>query len=89
MSRISNIVAIGVVVIMAVFGRRLAVQILGPGTALYQMASSGAFGSPELATTYFEAMAVWVPWLAVTGVIAAAAYREFKRQRVTQQRRVR
>jgi len=89
MSRISNLVAIGIVTTVAIFGRRLAVDVVGPGTALYQMASSVTFGSPELATTYFEALAVWVPWLSVIGVIAAALYREFRRQRVTQQRRVR
>lgn len=82
-------VAIGIVTTVAIFGRRLAVDIVGPGTALYQMASSGIYGSPQLAATYFEALAVWVPWLAVIGVISAALYREFRRQRVTQQRRVR
>jgi hypothetical protein len=89
MSRISNLVAIGVVVVVAIFGRRLAAQILGPGTLLYQMGASGEFGSPAIAKAMFEAFAVWVPWLAIIGVITAAAYREFRRQRVSQQRRVR
>jgi hypothetical protein len=87
MSRISNLVAIGIVTIVAIYGRRLAVDVLGPGTTLYQMGSSGTFGSPQLAATYFEAITVWVPWLCVLGAIAAAAYNEFTRQRVTQQTR--
>jgi hypothetical protein len=90
MSRISNLVAIGVVTVVAIFGRRMAAQIIGPGTAMYQMAADAStFGGPELAATMFEAFAVWVPWLSVIGVIAAAIYQEFTRQRVTQQRRVR
>jgi hypothetical protein len=87
MSRIQNMVAIGVVVIVAVYGRRLAVETIGPGTTLYEMGSSGMYGSPALAARYFEAVTVWVPWLCVVGVIAAAAYNEFTRQRVTQQTR--
>ena len=87
MSRISNLVAIGVVTMVAIFGRRLAVDLIGPGTLLYEWGSSGMYGSPELAATYFEAVTVWVPWLCVIGVIAAALYREFRRQRVTQQTR--
>jgi hypothetical protein len=89
MSRISNLVAIGVVIIVAIFGRRMAAQVLGPGTTMYEMAKTPPFGSPQLAATYFEAFAVWVPWIAIIGVIAAAIYREFTRQRVTQERRVR
>ena len=72
---------------VAIFGRRLAVDVLGPGTALYQMGSSGMYGSPQLAATYFEAVTVWVPWLCIIGVLVAALYREFRRQRVTQQTR--
>jgi hypothetical protein len=86
MSRIGNLVAIGVVVLVAVFGRRLAVDLLGPGTALYRMAESGMYGSPQLAARYFEAITVLVPWLCIVGVIAGALYREFRRQRVTQRR---
>ena len=89
MSRISNLVAIGIVTIVAIYGRRLAVDVIGPGTTLYQMGSSGMYGSPELAATYFEAITVWVPWLCVLGAIVATAYNEFTRQRVTQQRRAR
>jgi hypothetical protein len=89
MSRISNLVAIGIVTIVAVYSRRLAVEVIGPGTKLYQMGSSGAFGSPELAARYFEAATVWVPWLCVIGVITAALYREFRRQRVTQRTQTR
>jgi len=87
MSRISNLVAIGIVTMVAIFGRRLAVDVLGPGTLLYEWGSSGMYGSPQLAATYFEAVTVWVPWLSIIGVIAAALYREFRRQRVTQQTR--
>lgn len=89
MSRIANLTAIGIVVTVAIYGRRLAVDVLGPGTTLYEMGSSGMYGSPALAATYFEAITVWVPWLSIIGVITAALYREFRRQRVTQQRRVR
>jgi len=87
MSRIANLAAIGIVVTVAIFGRRLAVDVLGPGTLLYEWGSSGMYGSPALAATYFEAVTVWVPWLSVIGVITAALYREFRRQRVTQQTR--
>jgi|APHM01.1.fsa_nt_gi hypothetical protein len=89
MSRIGNMVVIGIVTMVAIYGRRLAVDIMGPGTMLYEMGSSGMYGSPALAARTFEAVTVWVPWLCVIGIIAAGLYREFATQRVSQQRRVR
>jgi len=90
MSRITTFVAIGIVIVVAVYMRRFAVDVIGPGTPLYELAAAstiGDTGGEAWAQDIYEAATVWVPWLCVVGVIAAAAYREFTRQRVTQQTR--
>jgi len=93
MPRLENYVAIGVLVVVAIFSRRIALQIMGPGTAIWDMAvdaslmSTGDESNAEWARTMFNAVTTWVPWLAVAGSVVVTAYQEFSDQRVTRARR--
>jgi len=90
MSRITTFVFIGIVIIVAVYMRRFAIDIIGPGTGLYQLAASssiGGTGGEEWAEDIYVAATVWVPWLLIGGAILGGLYREFLRANVTQVRR--
>lgn len=88
MTRINTFVVIAVVIVVAVYARRLAVQLLGPGSFLFELAANATmFGGQELAEEIYIAVTVWVPWFIVAGAILGGLYREFWKSQVT--RRVR
>jgi hypothetical protein len=77
------------VVAVAIFARRLAIDLLAPGAPLYVLVADIQFGSidgAQWAEEVYVAVAVYVPWLLVGGSIIVGAYREFLRQNVTQVR---
>jgi hypothetical protein len=89
MSRVISFIAIGIVATVAVYVRRLAIDVIGPGTFLFELAASssiGGVGGEAWATSIYEAVAVWVPWLMVAAAVAGALYSEFRRTNVTAQR---
>ena len=88
MSRVETFVGIGVVILVAIFARRMAVDLIGPGTPLFQLAANAQFGDAggqEWAMQLYENAAVWVPWILVATAVVAGLYREFTRQNVTVQ----
>lgn len=89
MSRVISFVAVGVVTVVAVYVRRLAVDVIGPGTFLFELAASstiGGAGGEAWATTMYETVTVWVPWLLVAAALLGAVFAEFRRANVTQTR---
>jgi hypothetical protein len=90
MSRITTFVAIGIVIVVAVYMRRFAIDVIGPGTPLYELAAAstiGDTGGEAWAQDIYEAATVWVPWLLVGAALLGGLYREFVRANVTQVRR--
>jgi hypothetical protein len=90
MGRITNFVAVGVVIIVAVYARRFMIDLLGPGSALWKLVADIQYAGIDgdvWAQSMYEAAAVWVPWLIVGGSIVGALYWEFARTNVTQVRR--
>jgi hypothetical protein len=90
MSRITTFVAIGIVIVVAVYMRRFAIDIIGPGTPLYELAAAstiGGTGGEAWAQDIYEAATVWVPWLLVAAALLGGLYTEFTRTNVTQVRR--
>lgn len=90
MSRISTFVAIGLVIIVAVYMRRFAIDIIGPGTPLWELAAASSIGSTggeEWAEDVYIAATVYVPWLLVGAALLGGLYREFVAANVTQVRR--
>lgn len=88
MSRIETFVGIGLVILVAIFARRMAVDVIGPGTPLFELAAASQFGDVggrEWAMRMYENAVVWVPWILVGTSIVAGLYREFTRQNVTVQ----
>jgi len=87
MSRVDTFIGIGVVILAAVFSRRLAFELLSPGAPLFKLVAGIQYGSIDgeaWAREMYVNVAVWVPWLLVGGAIIVGAYREFVRQNVTQ-----
>jgi len=88
MSRIPTFLAIGITIAAAVWARRLAIQLLGPGSMMYELAATATmFGGEELANEIYQAVVVYVPWFIVIAAIVGGLYREFWPRQVT--RRVR
>jgi len=84
MSRIITFVGIGIVVTVAIWSRRLAMELLGPGTRLYEMAATATlFGGEQLANELYRAVVVWVPWFLISAAVLGGLYREFWQSRVT------
>jgi len=89
MGRIQTFVFIGLTIIVAIYMRRYAIDILGPGTPLYQLAASstiGSTGGESWAEDIYIATTVWVPWLLVGGGMLGGLYAEFLRANVTRRR---
>jgi hypothetical protein len=88
MSRIGTFVIIGITIAAAVWARRLAIQLLAPGTKLYEMAATATmFGGEQLANQIYQAVVVYVPWFLVIAAILGGLYREFWQAQVTRRAR--
>jgi len=87
MSRVGTFVVIAITIAVAVWSRRLAIQLLGPGTKLYEMAATATmFGGEQLANDIYVAVVVYVPWFLVAAAILGGLYREFWQTQVTRGR---
>lgn len=90
MSRITTFVAIGIVVVVAIYSRRLAIDLLGPGSTMWILVADVQFAGingEDWAMRVYEAVAVWVPWLLVAAAILGGLFREFAQTNVTRARR--
>jgi len=86
MGRVETFIGIGLVIIVAVYGRRVAIDIIGPGTPMWQLVADiqwAGIDGDVWAKDVYEAVTVWVPWLLVGCAIVAGLYREFLAQNVT------
>lgn len=84
MTRIATFAFIGIVIVVAVYSRRLAVEILGPGSVMFSLAADATmFGGEQLAKDIYKSVVVWVPWFMVVGAILGGLYREFWQSQVT------
>jgi len=89
MSRILTFVAIGIVVTVAIFSRRLSIQLLGPNSQMWAMVAEISFGSisgEAWAQRMYEAVTVWVPWFLISAAVLGGLYREFARTNITRGR---
>jgi hypothetical protein len=89
MGRVETFVAIGIVIIVAIYARRMAIDIIGPGTPMWDLVAHiqwAGIDGDKWAQDVYEAVTVWVPWLLVAAAILAGLYREFLRQNVTVRR---
>jgi hypothetical protein len=88
MSRVRTFIGIGLAIMMAVFARRLAFELLAPGAPLYLLIEHVTWpvDGDQWAREAYVTVSVWVPWLLVGGSLIIGAYREVTRQNVTQVR---
>lgn len=86
MVRISSIVAVGVSIIIAVYARRLSVDLLGPSGSLRSLVDGiqyGAIDGSVWATEIYVNATVWVPWIIVGGTVLTVFYVELQDQRLS------
>jgi hypothetical protein len=86
MSRAGTFVALGIIIIAAVYSRQLAMEIIGPGSLMWSLVVDiqyAGINGEEWAEEMYVNITVWVPWLIVGAGIAGAVFREFRRQNVT------
>jgi len=84
MSRIIDTVIVGVSWAITAIYHLMAVEIFDPSGALFGIAAEGAtLNGQQRAVLWHEILVVWVPLIAVAGVMAWAFVREYRRQRVT------
>lgn len=85
MSRPFDFTVASVVTIVAVVVHRMGVELLAPGTPLYETATDGTqnVNGPEFADFVWQAVSIWIPLIAVFGILAWAVLREYRRQAVT------
>lgn len=90
MSRAYDFTIVAVVTLVAVVMNRISLELLQPGSALYNVATTGtdALGGTEFANFVWQACAIWIPLLCVIGIMAWAMLREYRRQAVTATRAV-
>jgi hypothetical protein len=89
MGRVETFIGIGIAVAVAIFARRLAIDLLSPGAPLFLLVENVQYAGidgDQWAREVYEMVAVYVPWLLVGGSIVIGAYREFLGQNVTQRR---
>jgi hypothetical protein len=85
MSRSYDFVVAGVVTLVAFAMHRLMVGMVTPGTALWDVATTGTavFNGLQNATWWMEIGTVWIPIIGIGGVWAWVLIREYRRQVAT------
>lgn len=84
MSRAFDFVLVGIIYIIAAVIHLMAIELLAPGTPLYETASTATnLNGAERAQLWYEIVAIWVPLIAMGGITAYAVMREYRRQAVT------
>lgn len=81
MSRAFNYVVMLVVYIVSAIIHYMATELFAPGTPLWDVATDGTevMNGPARAQFWFEILSVWVPIIAVVGITAWAAVKEYRR----------
>lgn len=89
MSRIFDYTVVSVVTVIAVVINRIALELLQPGSPLYAIATDGTgnVNGTAWADMVYQAVAIWVPIIAIAGILAWALLQEYRRQAVTSVRR--
>lgn len=88
MSRAWTFVAAGLIILVTIWMQRVSIEILGPGSMMWEMVADVQFGTidgEQWAKQMYEAITVWFMWLIRGAVIAGALYKEFARENVTVQ----
>jgi hypothetical protein len=90
MSRSYDFVVVGVITIIAVVIHLMGVTLFAPDQPLYAFATDGTevMNGTQRANLWYQIIAIWTPLLAVGGIIAWSAIREYKRQVSTVSQRV-
>lgn len=85
MTRAFDFTVSTVVTIIAVVVHRMGVELLAPGTPLHDVATDGTgnVNGPEFAEFVWQAVSIWIPLIAIIGILAWAMLREYRRQAVT------
>lgn len=81
MSRAYDFVIATVITLVAFAWHRLAVEMIAPGTQLYDLAlGANNLGGGQIAPFWFEIGVVWLPLIAIGTAWAWAAINEWRRQ---------
>lgn len=85
MSRAFDFTVLVVVYIVAVVIHLMGVELMAPGTPLYDLATTGtaAMNGQARADQWFMIISTWVPIISVFGITAWMVVREYRRQAVT------
>lgn len=88
MSRAYDFVVVSVVTIISVVVNRMGIELLQPGSVLYDIATDGTqnVGGPAFAEIVWQSVTVWIPIMSIAGILAWAMLREYRRQAVTARR---
>lgn len=81
MSRLYDYVLIGVVSLISYIIHTIGIVLFAPESELHEIASDAVvFGGAEKADLWYQALAIWVPLIAVGGIVVYAVLREYRRQ---------
>ena len=82
MSRAFDFLVVGVIYIIAVVVHLMGIELLGPGTPLYEIATTGtaAVNGTARANEWYEIITLWTPLISCAGISAWAFIREYRRQ---------
>lgn len=84
MSRAGDFVMMGVIYLIAIVIHRISIALFAPGTGLHEIASTGTevFNGAGLMDQWYVILAIWIPMIAMVGITAFVAMREYKRQTI-------
>lgn len=81
MTRIFDFTVIGVVSIISSVIHLMAVELFAPESPLHEVASGATnLDGATRADLWFEILSIWVPLLAIGGILAWGMVREYRRQ---------
>lgn len=85
MSRSFDFVVIGVISIISAVIHRTAIELFAPESPLHKIASDGTatLNGAARADLWFQILSIWVPLLAIGGIMAWGVIREYRRQVTT------
>lgn len=85
MSRVYTFLAVAMVIVVSIYVQDLAIQLLGPGTQMWENIASITWpvDGDVWAEEMYTAITVWFIWIIRVGAVAGGIYREFLQQNVT------
>lgn len=90
MGRSYDFLVVGVIWSIAIVIHYISVVLFQPGSALHDTASKAVIlKGPERADFWFEILSIYVPLIAMGGILLWAVAKEYRRQQVTARRPVR